>query len=107
HGFFSHIHDLGPENLGDRSNILSLFRHHFDLDQHQLPVDALARFEHLDVAHIHQLGQLFCNLLQHQIVPAAYHGHPGNLRIGGDACRDTVDIVASAAEQSGHTAEYA
>ena len=102
----SHIHNICTEHIGNHNQITALFLIRADLDQQKLSVYAFIGFEHFDVNYIHQLFQLLCDLFKNQIVPVTDNGHSGISRICRRTYCKTVNVIASAAEHSRHTAQH-
>ena len=57
-----HIHNSRAEYIRNGNDLLTLLCCDAYLDQNQLPADRLIQRQHLDIHHIHQLGQLLFQL---------------------------------------------
>ena len=74
---------------------LPLFRVRADLDHGQLPVDAVFRFQFLDVPYVYQFGYLLFDLLQDAFISGRHDGNAGKAGIGRHAGRNAFNVVAA------------
>ncbi len=76
-------------------------------DEHQFAIHVFAFAEVVDFDDVGQLVELFDDLFQRGVVAARDDGHArgGGVLRRGDVER--VDVVATAAEQSGHARQHA
>src|SRR4029453_3443370 len=77
HLFGPHIDNAGPENIDQLANLRPLrSRRPGYFEQHQIPLDVVAR---ADVIHLHNgddLLKLLADLLEHAVIADDDEGHP-------------------------------
>ena len=93
------FHQLHDGNAGERGSP--------HLDDRQFQFQIIGGIEVGHVHHIHQLVQLFFDLLKHFIGPFGHDGHAGEIGVVGVVDRQRLDVVAASAEQPGDSRQRA
>src|SRR6185369_17054359 len=93
-----HIHDLGPENIGDLHDFGARLRIDLDLDQRKFAIHIFAVPEINHLEHVHQFVELLDDLLQGRVVPTRDNGHTGGAGVLRRSNVERVDVVAPTAE---------
>ncbi len=100
--FQGHVHDLPVKATHNLHDLATRRGIGFHLDEGQVPGDeiVLGQVDHPD--GIHQLVELFFDLVDDTVVAPDHDGHTRHLGIVGHPDHQAVDVIASGREKVGH-----
>src|SRR5579884_765354 len=101
------VGDPGPEDLAQRHQLAAGARRRRHLDERELPLDRLARYELLDAEHVDELVHLLLDLLERALLAVDAQGDPGDVGTVGRGDREALDVVAATGEHAGDARERA
>ena len=79
----------------------------FDLEQHQVALDVVARADVIDLDDGDDLFELLADLVEHAVVADDDERHPREVRVFRLADRQRVDVVAARGEHARDVREHA
>lgn len=106
-GFILHIDDFGAEDGADLHDFGTGLGSGLDAAEDEFAIDVFFVAEVLDVDDIHELLELFVDLLEDFVIAADNDGHAGGAGIEGRAHVEGVDIEAASGEHAGHAGQNA
>jgi hypothetical protein len=105
--FGLHVHDFGAENIRDLHHLGARLGIHANLHEHEFAVHIffVAKVLHLD--HVRQFVELLDDLVERGVIARGDDGHARKFRVVRRADVERINVIAAAAEQSGHAREHA
>ena len=101
------VDDLGTKNVADLDNLGTAFGVRCEFYHEQFPFNCLAPFEIDHPNHVHELVELFQDLIQHLVVSNSNHGNAGQRAIVGRCNIEGMNVETPAAKHAGNASQHA